>query len=102
MSNHTRTNGDGGEVTEVMRDAAVKLRKDLKRTARDTREAADALGSALRHSARDAADQARSSVEDTRRAMKRSVRKHPIALLGAAAGAGAMISFVLMSRARGS
>jgi ElaB/YqjD/DUF883 family membrane-anchored ribosome-binding protein len=102
MNNHTRTNGDAGEVTEVMRDAAVKLRKDLKRTARDTREAADALGSALRHSARDVADQARTSAKDATRTMKRSVRKHPIALFGAAAGAGALISFVLMSRTRGS
>ncbi len=102
MSSHPRTNGHAGEVSEVMRDAAAKLSKDLKRTARDTRQAADALGSALRHSANDVADQARTSAADARRTVRKGARKHPIALFGAAAGAGALISFVLMNRTRGS
>jgi ElaB/YqjD/DUF883 family membrane-anchored ribosome-binding protein len=86
-----------GEVSDAMREAATKLSNDLARTARDAREAADDLGEALRHSAEDVADKARSNARIANRDFRRGVRDHPVAWLGAAAGAGALLSLLMVA-----
>jgi ElaB/YqjD/DUF883 family membrane-anchored ribosome-binding protein len=92
-------NGDG-EISEAMRHAATKLSNDLARTARDARDAADDLTEAVRHSAKDATDKARARATEMTGAMQSGVREHPMVWLGAAAGAGALISLLVAMRAR--
>jgi ElaB/YqjD/DUF883 family membrane-anchored ribosome-binding protein len=103
MPSH-RTNGDISEVSDTVRHAATKLSDDLARTARDAREAADQLGAALRHSAStvasNVADKARARASETTRDMQEGVREHPIAWLGAAVGAGALLTLLLTGRSR--
>ncbi len=91
-SNHAER---GGEVQEAMRHAAERLSSDLSRTARDAREAAEELGRALRHSAGDVADHARQSATEATHTVQQSVRKHPIAWIGGAAGVGALVGMLL-------
>jgi ElaB/YqjD/DUF883 family membrane-anchored ribosome-binding protein len=95
MGKGIQTNSSGGEVSEAMRQAATKLSSDLSRTARDAREAAEELGDALRHSAKDVAEKAQAQASETARGVRRGVREHPIAWLGAAAGAGALLSLLM-------
>ncbi len=83
------------EVGEAMQHAATKLSDDLNRTARDAQEAAEELGEALRHSATEMAAKAKSRASEARQDVRRSVREHPIAWLGAAAGAGALVTLLV-------
>jgi ElaB/YqjD/DUF883 family membrane-anchored ribosome-binding protein len=95
-----RTDNGTGEVSEAVRHAAAKLSNDLSRTARDAREAAEELSEALRHSASGVADKARARASAATHNVQEGVRTHPIAWLGAAAGAGALLSLLLASRSR--
>ena len=97
MGKRTETNGAGSEVTDAMRHAAGKLGDDLSRTAHDARGAAEEISDALRHSARDMAATAKSRARDAHRGLRRGVRDHPIVWLGAAAGAGALASLLLVA-----
>jgi ElaB/YqjD/DUF883 family membrane-anchored ribosome-binding protein len=98
MGKSIQTNGASDEVNQAMRHAATKLSDDLARTARDAREAAEELGSALRHSASDVADKAKARATETTRGLRRGVRQHPIAWLGAAAGVGALAGLLMVAR----
>ncbi|MEZ5959822.1 MAG: hypothetical protein R3C30_05275 [Hyphomonadaceae bacterium] len=101
MGKRTEANGAGPEITDAMRHAASKLGDDLSRTAHDAREAAEEISDALRHSAREMATNAKSRANAAHRGLRRGVREHPIAWLGAAAGAGALASLLLVaSRSR--
>ena len=89
---------NGHEVDQAMREAASKLSEDLARTARDARDAAEELGAALQRSAVDTVDRAKLQAKETKRSLRRGMREHPIAWLGAAAGAGALASLLMVAR----
>jgi ElaB/YqjD/DUF883 family membrane-anchored ribosome-binding protein len=90
--------GNRGEVAEAVRHAAVKLSEDLSRTARDTQSAAADLASALRHTAADFGEETMERARAATKAAQENVREHPIAWAAAAAGAGALIGFLLAQR----
>jgi ElaB/YqjD/DUF883 family membrane-anchored ribosome-binding protein len=94
---HAQT-GNRGEVAEAVRHAAVKLSEDLSRTARDTQSAASELVTALRHTAADVTEEAAGRARAATRAVQVNVRQHPIAWAAAAAGAGALIGFLMAKR----
>ena len=100
MGSNIRTNADATEVSEAARLAAAKVGGDLRQTARDARLAAENFTEALRHSAADIADAARKRARSTTRDVRRSVRRRPIAWLGAAAGVGAAVTLLIKGGVR--
>ena len=88
------------EVEDAIRNGAMRISHDLARTARDARKAAEDLGDALRHSAEDAAEEAQVRAGAAVRGVRRGVREHPLAWLGAAAGIGALAALVITARSR--
>lgn len=90
--------GNRGEVAEAVRHAAVKLSEDLSRTARDTQSAASELATALRHTAADFTEETAGRARAATKAAQESVREHPLTWAAAAAGAGALIGFLLARR----
>jgi ElaB/YqjD/DUF883 family membrane-anchored ribosome-binding protein len=87
-----------GEVAEAVRHAAAKLSEDLSRTARDTQSAAAELTTALRHTAADFGEETLARARAATKAAQDNVRQHPIAWAAAAAGAGAVVGFLLANR----
>lgn len=87
--------GNRGEVAEAVRHAAVKLSDDLSRTARDTQSAAAELAGALRHTAADFGEETIERARMATKTVRANVREHPIAWAATAAGAGALVGFLL-------
>lgn len=90
--------GNRSEMAEAVRHAATKLSEDLSRTARDTQSAAAELSTALRHTAADFGEEAFERARTATKAAQDNVRQHPIAWAAAAAGAGAVVGFLLANR----
>lgn len=91
--------GNGGDVSDALRDAASKLGSDMSRTARDAREAAEELSDALRNSAEEAAETAKRGAIGVRRDIRKELREHPAAWLSAAAGIGILIGALVAGQA---
>lgn len=88
------------EVGEAWRHSAAKISADLARTAHDAREAAAELTQAIRHSADDVADAAAVRTRQSARALRASVREHPLTWIAGTAGVGALIGLLLTTRRR--
>ena len=92
MAVHVENRSD---LRDSARRAAAKVAQDVSRVTEEAME--DALIT-LRHSAKDFADSAAVQSKFATRAVRKSVREHPVTWVSASAGLGLLLGALLMRR----